>query len=64
MVLAWWNERLGGIVTVASLAVFYVFRFLTANAFPSGWAWLVFAAPGFLFLVTWLVSRRARHVAA
>lgn len=58
MLLGWWNERIGGIITVGSLGVFYLLHFTTAGAFPRGWAWLVFAAPGFLFLLTWFLSRR------
>lgn len=64
MLLAWWNERVGGLVTVGSLGVFYVIRFMTAGAFPAGWAWLVFAAPGFLFVLAWLVSKRETPTAA
>jgi hypothetical protein len=58
MVLAWWREGLGGIVTVASLVVFYLIHLATAGSLPNGWAWLAFAAPGFLFLLTWFLSRR------
>lgn len=58
MLLAWWNERDGGIVTVGSVCAFYVLRFMTTGAFPGGWAWLVLAAPGFLFVAAWLFSRR------
>lgn len=59
MALAWRSEWVGGAVTVASFVAFYVFRFVTAGAFPAGWAWLVFAAPGFLFLATAALSRSA-----
>ncbi len=58
MVMAWWKERLGGSLTVASLVIFYLIHLATSGAFPSGWAWLVFAAPGFLFL--WLGIHRRR----
>lgn len=62
MVVAWWKERLGGLITVASFALFYIVQFMTAGAFPRGWAWLVFAAPGFLFLAA--SYRRAEAAAA
>jgi len=52
MVLAWRHERLGGAITVGSLLAFYVLYFATTGAPPKGWAWLVFAAPGFLFLLS------------
>lgn len=64
MILAWRNELAGGALTVASLVVFYLVQRAMAGVFPQGWAWLVFAAPGFLFLATWLLARRSSGVAA
>jgi hypothetical protein len=57
MILAWWREGLGGTITVASLAIFYLIHFATAGTFPKGWAFLVFAIPGSLFLFCWQRSR-------
>lgn len=57
MVVAWWSEGLGGAITVGSLAAFYGIHFATTGRFPGGWAFLAFAAPGFLFLLSWLMSR-------
>ncbi len=59
MVLAWWKEGLGGSVTIGCLAVFYAIHFATAGSLPRGAAWSVIAAPGFLFLLSWLKSGRA-----
>lgn len=59
MILAWRREAAGGMVTVGCLGAFYVLRFATAGVFPQGWAWLAFAAPGFLFLLAWFLSRPA-----
>jgi len=64
MVLAWWKERLGGSITVGNLLAFYVVIRTTAGTFPKGWAWLAFAAPGFLFLLMSHVTRRSRRAAA
>ena len=50
MILAWWREGLGGAITTACLVVFYAVHFATAGRLPAGWAWLLFAAPGPLFL--------------
>ena len=58
MILAWWREGLGGGITVSSLLIFYVIHFATAGTFPRGWAFLFFAAPGFLFLLSWQGSQR------
>jgi hypothetical protein len=64
MILAWWKEALGGSITVGSLLAFYVVHFVTAGTLPRGWAWLMFAAPGFLFLLSSLVTRRLKTAAA
>jgi hypothetical protein len=58
MILAWWKEALGGSITVGSLLAFYAAQLTIAGTFPKGWAWLAFAAPGFLFLVASHVSRK------
>jgi hypothetical protein len=57
MILAWWKEGLGGSVAVASFFVFYVVHVTTAGSFPPGLGWLAVAAPGFLFLICWRLSR-------
>jgi hypothetical protein len=59
MVLAWWREGLGGSITVGSLLIFYVIHYVTAGVLPEGWAWPLFAAPGFLFLLCWQLSGSA-----
>jgi hypothetical protein len=59
MILAWWwKEGLGGAITVGSLVAFYILHTATAGILPKGWAWLVLAVPGFLFLWCWQRSRR------
>jgi hypothetical protein len=64
MILAWWQEGIGGSITVGSLAMFYIIHFATAGKFPNGWAWLVFTIPGFLFLLCWYRTRKVHNVAA
>ena len=59
MILAWRKEGLGGGITVGSLVAFYALHTATAGSLPRGWAWLVLAVPGFLFLWCW---RRSRSV--
>lgn len=49
---------------VGSLLAFYIIHVATAGTLPSGWAWLVFAAPGFFFLLAWGLSRVADHCRA
>lgn len=60
MLWAWRNERLGGTITVVSLLLFYIVHLTTAGSFPAGFAWLAFAAPGFLFLLSSRVSPDSR----
>jgi hypothetical protein len=64
MVLAWWKEGVGGMVTVASLLAFYVLHTVTAGRLPQGWAWLILAVPGFLFVWCWARARHPRTAAA
>ena len=55
MVIAWWKEGVGSLVTVGSLVAFYiVYGYLLRNHL-GGWAFIVFASPGFLFLLHWLL---------
>jgi hypothetical protein len=62
MIVAWWKEGLGGYITVASLLVFYALHLTSSGTPPKGWAWLAFAAPGFLFLASWYLARHSgRH---
>lgn len=62
MVIAWWKEGVGSLVTVVSLLAFYVvYGYLMRNHL-GGWAFIVFASPGFLFLLHWLLrGAEERH---
>lgn len=60
MVLAWWREVLGGGITVASLAAFYLVDRLVSSSFPRGFAFLLLALPGFLFLLCGLWTRSTK----
>jgi hypothetical protein len=64
LIVAWWKEGLGAIIVIASLVIFYIVNFVTAGSFPKGWAWEVFAAPGFLFALCWYRSRKILSPAA
>jgi hypothetical protein len=55
MVIAWWKEGVGSTITVASLLGLYlVYGYLFRNHL-GGWVFIVFASPGFLFLLHWLL---------
>jgi len=59
--VAWWKEGLGGGISVVSLLIFYLIfvLLLGGNIARGGW-FLVFAIPGFLFLVAYAISRARR----
>ena len=57
MIVAWWKEGLGAAITVASLLAFYVVYGYLFRSHVGGWAFVTFAAPGFLFLLHWLLLR-------
>ncbi len=62
--IAWWKEGIGGAITTISLLAFYLVYGLVLNGrINQGWAFLIFASPGLLFLLSWLRSRSARPAA-
>jgi hypothetical protein len=56
MVLAWRWEGLGGGITVGSLVAFYVLLRIVDGRFPRGPFFVLLAAPGALFLVSWAMT--------
>ena len=55
LVIAWWREGLGSVISVGSLAGFYVvWGYLFRNHIGGPW-FIAFASPGFLFLLHWLL---------
>ena len=56
MAIAWWKEGLGSVITVGSLIGFYLVWGYVMRNHIGGWWFLVFASPGFLFLLHWLLS--------
>ena len=59
MVVAWWKEGVGAVITLGSLLAFYVVYGYLMRYHIGGWAFIVFASPGFLFLLHWLWQRKA-----
>lgn len=61
-IIGWKNELLGGIVSVASLAFFYlVYGLGLTGHFPDGVWFAVFTLPGFLFLAYGLAYQPVFH---
>ena len=58
LALAWFRERLGGAVAIASLIAFYVWNLIESGGrLPGGPFFILVAAPAFLFLAAALCSR-------
>ena len=57
LALAWKWELAGALLTVISIATFYLIQLGTGNGAPRGWAFPAIAAPGLLFLLCGLRSR-------
>lgn len=56
MVIAWWKEGVGAAITLGSLLALYLVYGYLMRYHIAGWAFLVFASPGFLFLLHWLLT--------
>jgi len=61
MVVAWWNERLGGLITIICCGLFYLLHLAVSGRFPRGPFFLLFSLPGFLFIISWAFSRRQKR---
>jgi hypothetical protein len=61
MAVAWRREVLGGGITVASVAGFYLAHRLLSSGFPRGLAFVALALPGFMFLLGGLWRRSTRR---
>lgn len=55
-VVAWWRELAGGLITVGSLALFYLIVFAWNGWIPATPLFLLFAAPGFLHVAAALTG--------
>lgn len=62
LALGWWREGLGAVVTLGSLAAFYLLLMVQGDA-PRGPYFLLFASPGLLYAASWLLRPR-RHTIA
>ena len=50
LLLGWKWELIGGLLSVGGLIAFYVLDYAFSGTFPDGPFFLIFGAPGFLFL--------------
>jgi hypothetical protein len=58
--VAWRRELAGGLVTVGSLALFFLWLFARGGRLSAGPYFLLFAAPGFLHIVSARLAARGR----
>ena len=57
LILGWQEEIKGGALAVGSIAAFYlVYGLALSGSIRQGWWFLIFAVPGFLFLLYGLLS--------
>ncbi len=64
MILGWFRPAVGGTVTVGSLLGFYLVHLLLWGDLPGGPFFVLFASPGFLFLLlAWLRRRTVARAA-
>jgi hypothetical protein len=51
--IGWWNDLVGGLVSLAGIGGFYVWNYAEAGGFPGGWVFPMCFLPGALLLVAW-----------
>jgi hypothetical protein len=54
LILGWFHEGRSGMITLASLAGFYIHHLLFWGRFPGGLFFLLLAFPGLLFGLLWI----------
>ncbi len=57
LILSWKWEGLGAMITIGSLIGIYITILIIRGNLPRGPFFVLFAAPGFFFLISWLLSR-------
>ena len=61
MILAWWKEGLGGVITVVS----FIAELFVGDVSSSGGGYmLICASPGLLFLLCWFLSQPVERLPA
>lgn len=57
LTLSWKWEGLGAMITIGSLIGIYITILIIRGYLPRGPFFVLFAVPGFFFLISWLLSR-------
>jgi len=58
MVVAWWREVLGGVITLISLITFYALIFVRDGHVPTTPWFALFALPGLVLMIVGLLDAR------
>jgi len=62
MLISWKRELAGSLISLASLAGFYlVYGVVLTGRLPGGWGFLAFTAPAFLFLASWFAGKALKR---
>ena len=62
MLISWKRELEGSLVSLASLAGFYlIYGVMLTGRLPGGWAFVAFTAPAFLFLASWFAGKALKR---
>jgi hypothetical protein len=64
LVVLWFWELPGGLLTLGGIIAFYAINYLESGRFPSGWVFPLFYVPGILAVISWMLSRRRTCLAA
>lgn len=57
LVLAWWREITGALISIGSMAVFYILCYILSDRFPTGPYFAMLASPAAFFLVAGVLAR-------
>lgn len=60
LVLAWWFERVGGLIAAVSILLFYALHFINYGGLPGGYVFLLFSAPSVIFICCGHLRARER----
>jgi hypothetical protein len=63
LILAWRFERIGGLLAIVCMLLFYVLEYLSHGRFPKGYAFILISAPSVIFLCLRILKNKTdeRH---
>ena len=61
MIIAWFNERIGALITVISFFAFYIIHLIFSGNLPRGPYFFLFSFPGFIFLTHWIIENKTSN---